>query len=122
MKPRDESAERNPGPRGRGQRRILIAASAGIAAYKVPELAREFVRAGDRVRCILTSDATRFVSPTVLEALTGAPVATDLFASGDARQEGEGPASEIGHIALADWAEIVIVAPATANLLARMAG
>jgi len=96
-------------------RRILVAVSAGIAAYKTPELVRKLVRAGHGVRCVLTPDATRFVSPLVLETLTGHPAGADLFSGAAA-----GRASEIDHIALADWAELVIVAPATANVLARM--
>jgi phosphopantothenoylcysteine decarboxylase/phosphopantothenate--cysteine ligase len=94
-------------------RRILVAVSAGIAAYKVPELCRELLRAGHGVRCALTPDATRFVSPLVLETLTGHPAGADLFE----RTSGGGA---IDHIALADWAELVILAPATANVLARM--
>jgi len=95
------------------ERQILVAASGGIAAYKTPELVRRFVRAGHAVRCALTPEATRFVTPLVLQTLSGAPARTDLF---DLSQEGE-----IDHIALADWAELVVVAPATANLLARLA-
>ena len=79
-------------------RRILVAVSAGIAAYKVPELVRVLVRSGHSVRCVLTPDATRFVSPLVLETLTSRPAGSDLFApAGD----GSAP-SEIDHIALAD--------------------
>lgn len=105
--PRTDSAE---------PRRILVAVSAGIAAYKVPELVRELDRVGHDVRCVLTPDATRFVSPLVLETLTSHPARSELFveASSDADP------SEIDHIALADWAELVILAPATANVLARM--
>jgi phosphopantothenoylcysteine decarboxylase/phosphopantothenate--cysteine ligase len=95
------------------QRRILVAVSGGIAAYKTPELVREFVRAGHTVRCVLTRSAERFVTPLVLETLTGAPARKELF---DASEEGE-----IDHIALADWAELLVVAPATAHLLARLA-
>lgn len=95
------------------QRRVLLAVSAGIAAYKVPELVRAFVRAGCAVRCALTPNATRFVSPLVLQTLCGAEVRTELF---DPAEEGR-----IDHVALADWAEIVIVAPATANVLAKLA-
>jgi phosphopantothenoylcysteine decarboxylase/phosphopantothenate--cysteine ligase len=98
-------------------RRILVAVSAGIAAYKVPELVRELARAGHVVRCILTPNATRFVSPLVLESLTGHPAACALFSPAEA----SATSGEIDHIALADWAELVIVAPATADLLARMA-
>jgi phosphopantothenoylcysteine decarboxylase/phosphopantothenate--cysteine ligase len=93
-------------------RRILIAVTGGIAAYKVPELVRTLRRAGHSVRCVLTSAAAHFVSPLVLQSLTGHPARADLF---DPSEEGE-----IDHIALADWAELVIVAPATANVLARM--
>jgi phosphopantothenoylcysteine decarboxylase/phosphopantothenate--cysteine ligase len=95
------------------QRRVLICVSGGIAAYKVPELARALVRAGCAVRCAATRSAAQFVAPLVLQTLSGEAVRTDLF---DPEQEGR-----IGHIALADWADVVAVAPATAHLLARMA-
>jgi phosphopantothenoylcysteine decarboxylase/phosphopantothenate--cysteine ligase len=95
------------------ERRILVAVSGGIAAYKSPELVRTFVRAGHAVRCALTPEATRFVTPLVLQTLSGAPARSDLF---DASEEGE-----IDHIALADWAELLVVAPATANLMAKLA-
>jgi phosphopantothenoylcysteine decarboxylase/phosphopantothenate--cysteine ligase len=95
------------------ERHILVAVSGGIAAYKTPELVRTFVRAGHGVRCALTPEATRFVTPLVLQTLSGAPARTELF---DLSQEGE-----IGHIALADWADLLVVAPATANLLAKLA-
>jgi phosphopantothenoylcysteine decarboxylase/phosphopantothenate--cysteine ligase len=94
-------------------RRILVAVSGGIAAYKVPELVRAFVRAGHEVRCALTPEAREFVSPLVLQTLSGRVARSELF---DAAEEGE-----IDHIALADWAELVVVAPATANLLAKLA-
>ena len=95
------------------ERRILVAVSGGIAAYKVPELVREFVRAGHAVRCVLTPEATRFVTPLVLQTLSGAPARSELF---DLNEEGE-----IDHISLADWAELLVVAPATANLIAKLA-
>jgi phosphopantothenoylcysteine decarboxylase/phosphopantothenate--cysteine ligase len=95
------------------QRRILLAVTAGIAAYKVPELVRALRRAGHAVRCVLTPEAERFVSPLVLQTLSGAPVRSRLFDPGEE--------SEIDHVALADWAELVIVAPATAHLIARLA-
>ena len=96
------------------QRRILVAVTGGIAAYKVPELIRILRRAGACVRCAMTPASEEFVSPLVLQTLTGHPVRTDLF---DASQEGE-----IDHISLADWAELVILAPATANTLAKLSG
>jgi len=94
------------------QRRILVAITGGIAAYKIPELIRILRRAGACVRCAMTPSAREFVSPLVLQTLTGQPVRTELF---DASEEGE-----IDHIALADWAELVILAPATANTLAKL--
>jgi phosphopantothenoylcysteine decarboxylase/phosphopantothenate--cysteine ligase len=95
------------------QRRILVAVSGGIAAYKTPELVRALKRAGHSVRCALTPAASEFVSPLTLQAVSGEPVRLQLF---DAAEEGA-----IDHIALADWAELIAVAPATADILARMA-
>jgi phosphopantothenoylcysteine decarboxylase/phosphopantothenate--cysteine ligase len=95
------------------ERRILVAVTGGIAAYKVPELVRALRRAGHAVRCIATPEALHFVTPLVLQSLTGAPVRTQVF---DPSEEGE-----IDHIALADWAEAFVVAPATAHTLARLA-
>jgi phosphopantothenoylcysteine decarboxylase/phosphopantothenate--cysteine ligase len=94
------------------QRRILVAVTGGIAAYKIPELIRILRRGGASVRCAMTPEAQEFVAPLVLQTLTGHPVRTDLF---DPSQEGE-----IDHISLADWAELVILAPATANTLAKL--
>ncbi|MEN8161080.1 MAG: bifunctional phosphopantothenoylcysteine decarboxylase/phosphopantothenate--cysteine ligase CoaBC [Myxococcota bacterium] len=95
------------------RKRVLLAVSGGIAAYKVPELVRLLDAAGLTVRCALTEAATRFVSPLVLQTLTREPVRSELL---DPGEEGR-----IGHIDLADQADAVVVAPATANLLARMA-
>lgn len=95
------------------QRRVLVAVTGGIAAYKVPELVRALRRAGCAVRCAMTASAGQFVAPLVLQTLSGESVRTDLF---EREQEGQ-----IDHIALADWAELVVVAPATANLLAKLA-
>jgi phosphopantothenoylcysteine decarboxylase/phosphopantothenate--cysteine ligase len=95
------------------RRRILVAVSGGIAAYKVPELVRALDRSGHELRCVLTEAATAFVSPLVLQTLTRQPVRSRLL---DPGEEGR-----IGHIDLADWAELVVVAPATANLLAKLA-
>jgi phosphopantothenoylcysteine decarboxylase/phosphopantothenate--cysteine ligase len=95
------------------RRRVLLAVSGGIAAYKVPELVRLLDGAGHSVRCALSEAGARFVSPLVLQTLTREPVRSHLL---DPGEEGQ-----IGHIDLADQADIVVVAPATANLLARMA-
>jgi len=94
-------------------RRILLAVSGGLAAYKIPELVRLLRREGHEVRCIATEAALEFVTPLVLQTLTGLPVRTRLF---DASEEGQ-----IDHIALADRAELLLIAPATANVLARLA-
>jgi phosphopantothenoylcysteine decarboxylase/phosphopantothenate--cysteine ligase len=95
------------------KRRILLVVSGGIAAYKAPELVRALVRNGHTVRCVLTPAAAQFVAPLALQAVSGEPVRSALFDLGEE--------SRIGHIELADWAELVIVAPATADLLAKMA-
>ena len=95
------------------QRRILIGVTGGIAAYKVPELVRDLSRAGHAVRCVATPEAVSFVTPLVLQTLTGEPVRTALL---DPAEEGA-----IDHIALADWADLYLVAPATANTLAKLA-
>ena len=93
-------------------RRVLLCVGGGIAAYKACEVARLCGKAGAQVRVALTPAAQRFVSALTFQALTGSPVSTDLF---DAQQE-----FAAGHIALADWAELAIVAPATADLLGRL--
>jgi phosphopantothenoylcysteine decarboxylase/phosphopantothenate--cysteine ligase len=95
------------------RRRVLLVVSGGIAAYKTPDLVRQLKRAGQEVRCVLTSAALEFVSPLTLQTLSQQAVRTELF---DPAEEGQ-----IDHIALADWGEAVVVAPATANLLAKMA-
>lgn len=91
---------------------MLLVVGGGIAAYKACELARLFVRCGATVDAAMTPAAQRFVSPLTMQALTQRPVATSLL---DAAEE-----QQIGHIGLADAAEIAVVAPATANLAARM--
>ena len=95
------------------QRRILLAVTGGIAAYKTPELVRALARSGHEVRCAMTRAAAQFVSPLALQAVSGHPVRRELF---DAAEE-----AGIDHISLADWPDLVIVAPATAHALARFA-
>ena len=97
----------------RPQRRVLLAVTGGIAAYKAPELVRQLRRAGHEVRCVLTRAGAEFVSPLALQTVSGHAVRQQLF---DPSEEGQ-----IDHIALADWAELVLVAPATAHSLARFA-
>jgi len=93
-------------------KRILIGIGGGIAVYRVAELARLLKKSGAQVRCVMTKSAREFVSPLTFEALTGETVHTELF---DLTSE-----REMGHIQLARWADAVIIAPATANLIARL--
>src|SRR2546429_1012384 len=99
-------------PMGLQGRRVLLCVGGGIAAYKACELARLLVKDGAQVRVALPPAAQAFVPALTFQALTGSAVAADIFS---AEQE-----LAAGHIALADWAELAVVAPATANLLARM--
>jgi phosphopantothenoylcysteine decarboxylase/phosphopantothenate--cysteine ligase len=98
---------------GLERKSIVLGVTGGIAAYKAAELARLLVKAGASVRVVMTRAACRFVQPLTFQALTGNAVGTDLFEAG-----GEG---EIGHIELADQADLVVVAPATADAIARFA-
>lgn len=92
--------------------RVLLAVCGGIAAYKACEVLRALQKSGCEVRVTMTEDATRFVGPVTFEALSGAPVATSLY---------DYPGSGIPHISLAEWADVAVVVPATANVLAKMA-
>jgi len=95
------------------QRRILLGVSGGIAAYKSCELVRRLRDLDAEVRVVMTEGATHFVSPTTFQALSGQPVRVSLW---DAQAE-----AAMGHIELARWAERILVAPASADLLARLA-
>lgn len=92
---------------------LLLAVSGGIAAYKSCEIVSLARKAGHAVRVMMTPNATRFVTPLCFEALSGHPVLVETF---DSSTQGG-----IDHIAWAKWAERVIVAPATANLIGKMA-
>ncbi|HYL60874.1 MAG TPA: bifunctional phosphopantothenoylcysteine decarboxylase/phosphopantothenate--cysteine ligase CoaBC, partial [Candidatus Acidoferrales bacterium] len=92
---------------------ILLGVSGGIAAYKAAELVRAFVAAGASVRVMMTRNATEFITPLTLQTLSQNPVATDTFSL---TQE-----SEIGHIRLADSADAIVIAPATADVIAKAA-
>lgn len=94
-------------------KRVLLGITGGIAAYKGAELARALRQAGAEVQVVMTRAATAFITPLTLQALSGRPVRTALL----------DPAEESGmdHIALARWADLVLVAPATADVLARLA-
>lgn len=92
---------------------ILVCVGGGIAAYKACELVRRLRDAGAAVRVAMTDSAQRFVSPTSFQALSAQAVRTSLW---DAQAE-----ASMGHLELAGWADRIVVAPATANLIARLA-
>jgi phosphopantothenoylcysteine decarboxylase/phosphopantothenate--cysteine ligase len=106
--------------------RILIGVSGGIAAYKAIELARLATRAGHGVRVVMTPSAGRFVGAASFEGITGAPVMVGEFEPDPARGAYPGePVPEhapISHLALADGADAMVVAPASANTIAKLAG
>ncbi|WP_272517203.1 bifunctional phosphopantothenoylcysteine decarboxylase/phosphopantothenate--cysteine ligase CoaBC [Providencia sp. PROV194] len=93
-------------------KQIVIGISGGIAAYKIPELTRRLRDKGAIVRVVMTQGAKAFITPLTLQAVSGHPVSDDLL----------DPAAEaaMGHIELAKWADIIILAPATADLIARL--
>src|SRR4051795_11478683 len=92
-------------------RRILLIVSGSVAAYKVLDLTRLLRKAGATVTAVLTAGGARFVTKEALAGISGARVHDDLWAA----------EAEIGHIRLARWPDLVIAAPASANLLANMA-
>jgi len=94
-------------------RRIVLGITGGIAAYKAAELCRLLVKAGAIVRVVMTEAATQFITPLTMQTLSGAAVSRGLFDLGSE--------AEIGHIRLADEADLLIVAPATADAIARLA-
>ena len=93
-------------------RNVLLGVSGGIAAYKSAELVRQLQERGASVRVIMTHGAQEFITPLTLQALSGNPVHTDLL---DAEAE-----QGMGHIELARWADLLLIAPATADLIARL--
>lgn len=92
---------------------IVLGVTGGIAAYKSPDLARRLREQGAEVIVIMTASAEKLVSPTVFQAVSGEPVRGDLW---DEKAE-----SAMGHIELARWADLILIAPATANLMAQLA-
>jgi phosphopantothenoylcysteine decarboxylase/phosphopantothenate--cysteine ligase len=92
---------------------ILLGITGGIAAYKTPMLVRQLVEAGANIQVVMSENAHRFVTSTTLQAVSGNPVRDDLW----------DPAAEaaMGHIELARWADQILIAPATANAIARLA-
>lgn len=93
--------------------KVVLGVSGGIAAYKAIDLASKMTAAGAEVRTVLTENALRLVGAKSFEAVTGGPVYTSMWDGGEE--------FEIGHINLADWADVVVVAPATANIIGKFA-
>ena len=94
-------------------KKILLGVSGGIAAYKVAELVRLLLKVGAEVQVVMTAHAKQFITPLTLEILSQKPVYDDLFA-----KDFE---SNIGHIELARWPDIIMIAPASANIIAKIA-
>ena len=94
--------------------RILLGVTGGIAAYKSPDLVRRLIEKGAEVQVVMTEAAQRFVSPMTFQAVSGRPVRIGLW--------DEAAEAAMGHIELARWAQLVLVAPATADFIARLAG
>lgn len=92
-------------------KKVILGVAGGIAAYKVVQVARDLAKMGADVRVIMTRSATRFVGPQTFAALTGNPVSSELFGTG----------ADVPHVELARGADLMIVAPATANSIAKMA-
>jgi phosphopantothenoylcysteine decarboxylase/phosphopantothenate--cysteine ligase len=92
---------------------VVLGVTGGIAAYKAAELCRLFVKAGAQVRVVMTEAACEFITPLTMQALSGHEVARDLFA--------QVPEGGIGHIELASRADLIVIAPATADAIARFA-
>ncbi len=95
-------------------KRILLGVTGGIAAYKAVQLASDLRKLGAQLRVVMTNNATKLVTPLTFETITGNRVSVDTFDRGFEWQ--------VGHIGLAQWAELALVAPATANALAKLAG
>ncbi|MDR0780997.1 MAG: bifunctional phosphopantothenoylcysteine decarboxylase/phosphopantothenate--cysteine ligase CoaBC, partial [Pseudomonadales bacterium] len=94
-------------------KRLLLGLSGGIAAYKAAELCRLFIKSGAEVQVVMTEGAQSFITPLTLQALSGQRVHTHLL---DTEAE-----AAMGHIALARWADLIVVAPASASFIARLA-
>jgi phosphopantothenoylcysteine decarboxylase/phosphopantothenate--cysteine ligase len=93
--------------------KIVLGVSGGIAAYKAIDLASKLTAAGAEVRSVLTENALNMVGAKSFEAVTGGPAHTSMW---------EQQEFKIGHVNLADWADVIILAPATANILGKFAG
>ena len=94
-------------------KRVLLGVTGGIAAYKAADLVRRLQDVGAQVRVVMTQGACEFITPLTMQALSGHPVHTTLL---DPTAE-----AAMGHIELARWADLVLIAPASANFMARLA-
>lgn len=97
---------------GFGNKKILLGVTGGIAAYKAAELVRLLVKEGAAVRVVMTEGAQKFITPLTMQALSSKPVHTELL---DPQAE-----AGMGHIALARWPDLILIAPASANFIARL--
>jgi phosphopantothenoylcysteine decarboxylase/phosphopantothenate--cysteine ligase len=94
-------------------KRIVLGITGGIAAYKAAELTRALIKAGAQVRVIMTRSAAEFITPLTMQTLSKGPVYTEMFAPTDQY--------DMAHIALADWADAFVIAPATGNVIGKAA-
>ena len=94
-------------------KKIVLGVTGGIAAYKAAELTRAFVKKGAQVKVVMTSNAREFVTPLTMQTLSGNPVFSDMYAATDR--------FDIDHISLSDSADILVIAPATANIIGKIA-
>jgi phosphopantothenoylcysteine decarboxylase/phosphopantothenate--cysteine ligase len=108
--------EPTPGAAALAGRRVLVGLSGGIACYKVAAAVSQLVQAGASVRAMMTPAAQRFLQPLTLRSLTGREVITSMWAPTDEAEEGSSP-----HVALARWCEVLLLAPATADLIGKLA-
>ena len=91
---------------------ILLGVTGGVAAYKAVDLASKLTAAGANINTVMTENACHFVGPKSFEAVTNSAVFTNMWSTPEEFR--------FGHIALADWADIIVVAPATANIIAKI--
>ena len=92
---------------------VLLGVSGGVAAYKAVDLASKLAGAGAKVKTVMTENACKLVGPKSFEAVTSSAVLTSMWETAEGH--------DIGHIALLDWADVVVVAPATANIIGKIA-
>lgn len=94
-------------------KKVVLGISGGIAAFKAAEIASMLRKRGAEVKCIMTEHATEFITPLTMREISGNPVAVSMF--------GDIPEFNVEHIALAQWADVFVIAPATANVIGKIA-